>query len=204
MQIYDFYLQKKPKRYIYCKRFKNMSITGMTIDEIAKEMYKDTKKQAKQYGKKLPKVKEIYTSRKTSIKDFITEPFEPKKVNRFFLRFPKKIGLPEWLVKSMTRPSYPSNNEISVVLYDPIIKSSTQALLNFIGNQDSLTKKNFKLKLEMLDPLGTVIEKWILKKCFIKTIEWSPLDYGSDDLCYLYLTIGYNDIKINFDNKYKK
>lgn len=50
----------------------------------------------------------------------------------------------------------------------------------------------------MLDPTGIVVEKWILKKCTILNIEWSPLDYASDSLAYITLNVKYNDLKINY------
>ena len=35
-------------------------------------------------------------------------PYEPKKQNRFILRFPSPLGIQEWFVKTASRPKYTS------------------------------------------------------------------------------------------------
>ena len=41
-------------------------------------------------------------------------------------------------------------------------------------------KKN--VDLEMLDPTGVVVEKWILEGCFITDLNFNELDYSRDEL----------------------
>ena len=38
------------------------------------------------------------------------------------------------------------------------------------------------VELEMLDPTGVVVEKWILQGCFITTLNFGDLDYSRDEL----------------------
>ena len=41
-------------------------------------------------------------------------------------------------------------------------------------------KKN--VDLEMLDPTGVVVEKWILEGCFLASANFGSLGYGTDAL----------------------
>jgi hypothetical protein len=39
-----------------------------------------------------------------------------------------------------------------------------------------------QVELEMLDPTGVVVEKWILEGCFITDLNFGDLDYSRDDI----------------------
>jgi hypothetical protein len=160
-----------------------------TLLESSKDMYKNTLKQVKGKNKGLDKeVKNIY-----SPKSILPPLFEPKMNNRWRLKFPKKLKIPDWFIKGLTRPVYPfsTNNKITVVLHDPISVSISENLINFLNNQ-----KPFELKLLILDPLGEVVEKWNLGGCLITGIQWSILDYQNNDISSIYLEISYNEVKI--------
>ena len=38
------------------------------------------------------------------------------------------------------------------------------------------------IELEMLDPTGVVVEKWLLEGCFMTDLNFGELDYSRDDL----------------------
>ena len=136
-------------------------------------------------------------------------PYEPKRVNRFILRFPSSLGINEWYVASAARPSAKINsvaipfintstyvagrfewNEIPVKFRDPIGPSAAQAVMEWIRLcAESVTgrmgyaagyKKN--VDLEMLDPTGVVVEKWILEGCFLTSANFGTLGYSADAL----------------------
>jgi hypothetical protein len=136
-------------------------------------------------------------------------PYEPKRKNRFILRFPSSLGINEWYVTSTSRPSakiiateIPFLNtstyvagrftweEIKVTFKDPIGPSASQALMEWFRlHAESVTgrmgyaagyKKN--VELEMLDPTGVVVEKWILEGCFLTNLNFGDLNYSQDDL----------------------
>lgn len=136
-------------------------------------------------------------------------PFEPKRVNRFILRFPSSLGINEWYVSSAARPSATINsteiqflntstyvagrfvwNEISVTFRDPIGPSASQALMEWFRlHAESVTGRmgyaaGYKkdVELEMLDPTGVVVEKWILQGTFLTDVNFQDLDYSRDDL----------------------
>ena len=134
-------------------------------------------------------------------------PYEPKRVNRFILRFPSSLGINEWYVTSAARPSAKINsvaipfintstyvagrfewNEIRVTFKDPIGPSASQALMEWFRlHAESVTgrmgyaagyKKN--VDLEMLDPTGVVVEKWILEGTFMTDLNFGSLSYSQD------------------------
>lgn len=143
-------------------------------------------------------------------------PFEPKRKNRFILRFPSSLGINEWYVTSSKRPSAKINSteiqflntstyvagrftwdEITVSFKDPIGPSAMQALMEWFRlHAESVTGRmgyaaGYKkdIELEMLDPTGVVIEKWILQGCFITSLNGGDLNYSQDDLANIDITL---------------
>jgi hypothetical protein len=45
------------------------------------------------------------------------------------------------------------------------------------------------LELEMLDPTGAVVQKWILKNCFLTDVDFGDLAYSDDGLATISATI---------------
>jgi hypothetical protein len=136
-------------------------------------------------------------------------PYEPKRQNRFILRFPSSLGINEWFVESAARPSISINPvevqflntstfvagrfkwaPITVNFRDPIGPSASQALMEWVRlHAESVTGRmgyaaGYKkdIDLEMLDPTGVVVEKWILYGTFLTNVNFNGLSYGSDVL----------------------
>ena len=143
-------------------------------------------------------------------------PFEPKRQNRFILRFPSSLGINEWYVTSAKRPSatikdveIPFLNTstfvagrflwdtIDVTFKDPIGPSASQALMEWFRlHAESVTGRmgyaaGYKkdIELEMLDPTGVVVEKWILQGTFLTKLGFGDLDYSKDDLAQITCTL---------------
>jgi len=143
-------------------------------------------------------------------------PFEPKRQNRFILRFPSSLGINEWYVTSAKRPSatikdveIPFLNTstyvagrfvwetIDVTFKDPIGPSASQALMEWFRlHAESVTGRmgyaaGYKkdIELEMLDPVGVVVEKWILQGTFLTKLGFGDLDYSRDDLATITCTL---------------
>ena len=143
-------------------------------------------------------------------------PYEPKQNHRWILRFPSSLGINEWFVQTTARPKMTVNNTpikflntntnvatdfkwepISVTFLDPIGPSATQAIMEWIRLcAESVTgrmgyaagyKKN--VDLEMLDPTGVVVEKWILEQCMITKSTWDNVSYSDDKLAGLDVTL---------------
>jgi len=134
-------------------------------------------------------------------------PYEPKRQNRFILRFPSSLGINEWFVESAKRPSikiaateiqflntstYVAGrfnwDEIGVKFRDPIGPSASQALMEWVrlcaesvtGRMGYATGYKKDIDLEMLDPTGVVVEKWILQGTFLTSVDFGALGYGTD------------------------
>ena len=85
-------------------------------------------------------------------------PYEPKKKNRFIMRFPSSLGINEWYVSTTTRMGYAAGY-----------------------------KKD--CDLEMLDPTGVVVEKWILQGTFLTDVNFNDLDYSNDGIADITATL---------------
>jgi hypothetical protein len=134
-------------------------------------------------------------------------PYEPKRQNRFILRFPSSLGINEWFVESAKRPSikiaateiqflntstYVAGrfnwDEIGVKFRDPIGPSAAQALMEWVrlcaesvtGRMGYAAGYKKDVDLEMLDPTGVVVEKWILQGTFLSSVDFGSLAYNSD------------------------
>ena len=143
-------------------------------------------------------------------------PYEPKRANRFIMRFPSTLGINEWFVETAARPSLTVNpveipflntstyvagrfkwNQMSVKFRDPIGPSASQALMEWVRLcAESVTgrmgyaagyKKN--VDLEMLDPTGVVVEKWIIEGAFLTSVNFDSLSYSSDVLATISTTL---------------
>lgn len=143
-------------------------------------------------------------------------PYEPLRKNRFILRFPDELGIQEWWVSTTSRPKYTSSEveipflntstyvvgrftweTISVTFRDPIGPSATQALMEWVRlHSESVTGRmgyaaGYKkdLDLEMLDPTGVAVEKWILQGTFLTDVNFDSLGYSDDALATITATL---------------
>jgi len=143
-------------------------------------------------------------------------PYEPKRQNRFIMRFPSSLGINEWFVESASRPTITVNSTpipflntetyvagrftwgtINVTLRDPIGPSATQAIMEWIrlcaesvtGRMGYAAGYKRNVDLEMLDPTGVVVEKWIMEGCFITSSNFGNLGYAQDALATIQITL---------------
>ena len=143
-------------------------------------------------------------------------PYEPKRQNRFILRFPSSLGINEWFVESTSRPhimigateiqflntsTYVAGRftwqTINVTFRDPIGPSASQALMEWVRlHAESVTGRmgyaaGYKkdVDLEMLDPTGVVVEKWILYGTFLTDVNFNQLSYSQDALATITATL---------------
>ncbi len=125
------------------------------------------------------------------------------------MRFPSTLGINEWFVETAARPHITINSteiqflntstyvagrftwgQINVKFRDPIGPSASQALMEWVRLcAESVTgrmgyaagyKKN--VDLEMLDPTGVVVEKWILEGTWLQDVNFDSLGYSDDKL----------------------
>jgi len=136
-------------------------------------------------------------------------PYEPLRKNRFIFRFPDELGIQEWWVSTGSRPKYTSEeveipflntstfvagrfkwDSITVEFRDPIGPSATQALMEWVrlhsetvtGRQGYAAGYKKDVELEMLDPTGVVVQKWILQGTQINDADFGSLGYSDNEL----------------------
>ena len=142
--------------------------------------------------------------------------YEPKRKNRFIITFPSSLGINSWYVESASRPKIEIkevpipflNTEtyvagqfkwgsIDVTFRDPIGPSAAQALMEWVRlHAESVTGRmgyaaGYKkdIDLEMLDPTGVAVEKWILQGTFLTNVDFDSLGYGEDGLITVKATL---------------
>ena len=145
--------------------------------------------------------------------------YEPLRKNRFLVRFPSDLGIQEWWVKSAKRPSIKQNDvsidflntkthvvgkyewdSIQVTFRDPIGPSASQAIMEWVrlhsesvtGMQGYASGYKRDVEIEMLDPTGVTVSKWILKNVMLTDVEFGELAYDSDDLAEITATLVYD------------
>jgi hypothetical protein len=143
-------------------------------------------------------------------------PYEPKRTNRFILRFDSTLGINEWFVETSGRPSIDINpvaipflntstfvagrfkwEALSVKFRDPIGPSASQAVMEWIrlcaesvtGRMGYAAGYKKDVDLEMLDPTGVAVEKWILQGCFLTNVDFDSLGYSEDGLITVNATL---------------
>lgn len=142
--------------------------------------------------------------------------YEPKRENRWTLEFPNDVGLQTFMLKSFERPKTESNtteieflntstyvggrvkwSSMTLVIRDFIAPSSMQAVMSwFRQRHESVTGRQGyasgylkNLVLNILDPTGVAIEKWSLRNCMLESFDGGTLDYSSDNLLEISITI---------------
>ena len=149
-------------------------------------------------------------------------PFEPKTKNRFIMYVE---GVPAYLIKTANRPQIQfeeivldhinvkryitgkgSWQPITVTLYDPVVPSAAQAVMEWIRlAHESVTGRDgysdfYKkdVTFNMLGPVGDVVEEWVLKGTFIESANFGDLDYASTDPAEIELTLKYDYAILQF------
>ena len=154
--------------------------------------------------------------------DIFFTPFEPKTANRFVMEID---GIPAFLVKTMARPSINFETitldhinvkryvkgkaawqPITVTLYDPIVPSGAQAVMEWVRlHHESVTGRDgysdfYKkdITFNVLGPVGDKVEQWRLKGAFIQSADFSDMDYSSNEVAMVNLTLQYDYAILQF------
>lgn len=136
-------------------------------------------------------------------------PYEPKRKNRWLFRFPADLGIQEWWLQSAARPTITQNEveipflntstwvigrftweAIDVTFRDAIGPSTAQAVMEWVrlhsesvtGRQGYAAGYKKDVEIDMLDPTGVVIEKWVLQGTMITTANFGDLAMDDDSI----------------------
>lgn len=143
--------------------------------------------------------------------------YEPKHNNRWVLRFPTDVGIQDWQIKSCKAPSMALStvemkfintsswvngsykwNEMQITVRDFIAPSTSQGLIEWLRLHAESTTGRMgynvgsakTLHLEILDPTGVTISKWLIENSILSgTIDWGQFDYDSDAVSEITFTI---------------
>jgi hypothetical protein len=148
--------------------------------------------------------------------------FEPKTKNRFIMEID---GIPSYLIKTANRPSIQFETitldhinvnrklkgkgtwqPIEITLFDPIVPSGAQAVMEWVRlSHESLTGRDgyadfYKKDIQcyLLGPVGDKIEQWTLKGAFIQAATFNDLDWSSNDVVEISLTLEYDYAILEF------
>ena len=157
-----------------------------------------------------------------SVTDMLPNKFEPKRNYRWVLAIE---GIDAFLVSETQRPTISigdtkidfinsyrniagklSFSDISVKLHDPIAPSGAQQVMEWIRTHyESVSGRagyadfyKRDLQLKMLDPVGTVVELWDIKGAFITQANYGTLQYSSDDIMTIDLTLKIDNCVLQF------
>jgi hypothetical protein len=97
-------------------------------------------------------------------------------------------------------------NTITMTLYDAIVPSGAQAVMEWVRlHHESATGRDGyssfykkEVRLHQLSPLGEVIEEWILHGAFLTESNFGTLDWTSDAVQEIELTVRYDWAFLNF------
>ena len=142
--------------------------------------------------------------------------YEPLRQNRWLMRFPSDLGIQEWWLSKAKRPKITQGDveipflntkthvvgkyswdSIQVTFRDPIGPSASQAVMEWVrlhsesvtGRQGYAAGYKRDVELEMLDPTGVVVSKWILKNVMLTDVDFGDLAYDSDALAEINATL---------------
>lgn len=145
--------------------------------------------------------------------DIFFTAFEPKVQNRFIMYMD---GVPSYIIKKINRPQIEFGDvvldhinivrnlkgkgrwgDFMMTLYDPIVPSGAQAVMEWVRTaHESLTGRDgyadfYKkdLRFEVLGPPGDIVEEWILKGAYIKSIQFGDMDWAVDTQVEITLTL---------------
>ena len=96
--------------------------------------------------------------------------------------------------------------ELSCTLYDPIVPSASQAVMEWIRlSHESVTGRDgysdfYKkdVTFNVLGPVGDVVEEWTLKGTYIETANFGEVDYATSDPAEITLTLKYDYAILQF------
>ena len=154
--------------------------------------------------------------------DIMFTPFEPKLQNRFVFLID---GIPAYTIKAANRPSINFEEvqlnhlnvkifikfkgewqTLDITLYDPIVPSASQAVMEWVRlSHESVTGRDgysdFYKKdcnIQVLGPVGDIVEEWTLKGAWIKSANFGDLTNEGNDPAEIELTLRYDYAILQF------
>jgi hypothetical protein len=157
-----------------------------------------------------------------SVQDMLPNKFEPKRKNRWIFALE---GIDSFLIKTAARPSISIEEQgisymnskryvaglasfetLAVTLHDPIAPSGAQQVMEWVRTHfESVSgrsgyadfyKRDCQLKL--VDPVGTVIELWDIKGCFLTNAGFGDVSYEDGAPMEISLTLRFDNCVLQY------
>lgn len=161
-------------------------------------------------------------ARTLPVEDMVPVKFQPKAKRQFVLRIE---GIDAYLVKTASRPTW-TTEEVAInwinatryiagkttfgtmtcTLHDPIAPSGAQQVMEWIrlcyesvsGRSGYADFYKRDIQLQMLDPVGTVVELWDIKGAFITEANFNDVTYEGSDQLEISLTIRFDNAVLQY------
>jgi hypothetical protein len=154
--------------------------------------------------------------------DIFFQPFEPKLSNRGIMLIE---GIPIFLIKGFDRPSPESGvvelphinvmrktkgkttwGDVSFTMYDPIVPSGAQTIMEWVRlEHESVTGRDgysdfYKkdVTIQLLGPVGDIVEEWTLKGAFPTSVTMNSVDWGGADPIEINVTLAIDYAVLQF------
>jgi hypothetical protein len=154
--------------------------------------------------------------------DMFFTAFQPKQSHLFIMYMD---GIPSYMVKAVSRPTINQPEKtipyinleryikgkstwqpMTITMQDPVVPSGAQAVMEWIRlGHESVTGRDgyadfYKkdLVFNSLGPVGDKIEEFILKGAFITSANFGKMDYESDNIVNIELTLRYDFAILNY------
>ena len=145
--------------------------------------------------------------------------YEPLRNNRYVVKFPSDMGIQTWTVASSGLPSINQNSieipwmntstyvlgryvweKIDIIFRNLLGPSTAQALMEWVrleseevtGRQGYAAGYKRDISIELLDPTGVTVQKWVLKNAFPTTVSFGTLKYDDDAINEISCSIQYD------------
>jgi len=157
-----------------------------------------------------------------SVQDMLPNKFEPKRKNRWIFALE---GIDSYLIKTASRPSISIEEQtisymnskrymaglatfeaLSLTLHDPIAPSGAQQVMEWVRTHfESVSgrsgyadfyKRDCQLKL--VDPVGTVIELWDIKGCFLTSAGFGDVSYEDGGMMEISLSLRFDNCVLQY------
>ena len=157
-----------------------------------------------------------------SVTDMLPNKFEPKRQFRWVFAIE---GIDAFLMKTSARPQVAiaelmipfinakryvagrlTFSDMSVTLHDPIAPSGAQQVMEWIRTHyESVSGRagyadfyKRDIQCKMLDPIGTVVELWDLKGCWLNSADFGELGYDAEEPTEIALSIRFDNCVLQY------
>lgn len=111
------------------------------------------------------------------------KPYEPKKTNRWIVKFPSKFNIREYIIQRINKPKFIdgewSNFNITII---NIVSGSPEPGVYKMINTQPIDGSLFKFTIQDLDPTGEVVGEWEVNVSEVISVDFGDLSFESDEI----------------------